>query len=127
MPNARKLGIRVFSSIPKVKLTNSLKETLTAVLTKRYDSVQKVMNLDKFHGDSLFADNGQFCALFNQEVYVEVFRLISTKIPDVRTLKMSNNFLNGFCWVEKYLKPMRSLSTIDVSNNRVSSIFKIKT
>ena len=119
MPDSRRLEIRVYSGIPKVEFTNSLKETLKNVLTKRYDAVHKFLNLEKLHGDPSFSD-GQFCALFNPQVCEEVFRLISENIPDLRALNLSNNYLNGFNRLAKYFKMMYSLAILDVSNNRVS-------
>lgn len=51
MPNGFRLMVRVYPGTPNVDMTPSIKEKIKVVMAKRYNAVNKALDLTKFHAD----------------------------------------------------------------------------
>lgn len=64
MPDGFKLIIRVNSGMPNIEINNTVKEKIKLTMAKRYNVVNKALDLTKFHNDPDLQE--YFCALLSK-------------------------------------------------------------
>lgn len=117
LPDGFKMQLRVRSSMPQVRIDETLKERMKLAMVKRYNGATKAMDLTKFHSDSDLTDI--FCGLFRPPIMAAVIDIISENIPDLEALNLNDNKIQMLDHMKVLATKLPQLKILYLGNNKV--------
>lgn len=117
MPDGFKLTIHVNTGSPHVEMTSELKEKMKLVMAKRYNAMNKALDLSKFHMDPDLQD--YFCGLSKPVVFLAAVQIISENIPELEALNLDDNKISVLIQVKGIERKMPNLKILRIGNNKV--------
>jgi len=122
LANGLKLTIIVkWSPAPNLPINDELKEKIKVVMSRRYDAVTKVLNLNQFHLDEQLCTD-YFTPLSRENVMQTVVEIISDHIPDVQVIDMSQNKIFSVNQMKPLAAKATSLKSLNLGNNKLTQI-----
>lgn len=118
LPDGFRLGIRVHSGSPNVDVNANMKEKMKLTMAKRYNAVNKALDLTRFHADPDLKD--LFCALFKPIILLSVMDIISENIPEIEAINLHENRIQVLSHLRKLDKKLPNLKILHLGNNKVS-------
>lgn len=122
LPNGFKLHLRVYPGFPNITMNEKVKEKMKLVMAKRYNAVNKALDLTKFHADPDLQEF--FCVLFKPIVLITVLDIIKENIPELEAINLGENRLSTFIAIKKLPNKIPNVKILHLGKNSVS-IFKI--
>lgn len=119
MPDGFKLSIHVNSGAPHVEMTPDLKEKMKLTMAKRYNAINKALDLSKFHMDPDLQD--WFCSLSKPVVFLATIQIIAENIPELEALNLHDNKITMLVNVKGIEKKMPNLKILHIGNNKVGA------
>lgn len=123
LPNGFKLHLRVNPGFPNVEVNQTVKEKIKLVMAKRYNAVNKSLDLSKFHSDPDLQDF--FCVLFKPVILVVVLDIIAENIPELEAINLFDNRLTSFNTIKKLSNKIPNVKILHIGKNNVSIIICI--
>ncbi|KAF7271883.1 hypothetical protein GWI33_015302 [Rhynchophorus ferrugineus] len=120
LPNGFKLIVKVHPGSPAVDITPQLKEKMKLVMAKRYNSLNKALDLTKFHADPDLKND--FCALFKPQILIAVLDIIGNEIPDLEALSLNDNRLMFLEGMKKSINKLNNVKIFHLRNNKLRDI-----
>lgn len=118
LPNGFKLHVRVYPGFPNIIMNDKIKEKIKLVMAKRYNAVNKALDLTKFHADPDLQDF--FCVLFKPIVLITVLDIIAENIPELEALNLGENRLATFMAIKKLTSKIPNVKILHIGKNNVS-------
>lgn len=118
MPDGFKLSIHVNTGSPHVEMTPELKEKMKLVMAKRYNAVNKALDLSKFHMDPDLQEF--FCGLCKPVVFLAAIQIISENIPELEALNLHDNKIAILMQVKGIQQKLPNLKVLHLGNNKVN-------
>lgn len=102
---------------PNVELTPALKEKMKLTMAKRYNAMNKALDLSKFHMDPDLQD--YFCGLSKPVVFLAAIHIISENIPELEALNLDDNKITIVMQVKGIERKLPNLKILRIGNNKV--------
>lgn len=118
LPNNFKLHIRVYPGFPNVDVNQTIKQKMKLVMAKRYNAVNKSLDLSKFHADPELQDH--FCVLFKPIIFIAILDIIAENIPELEAINLFENRLSTFNSIKKIQSKIPNLKILHIGKNNVS-------
>lgn len=118
LPNGFKLHLRVYPGFPSVDMNQAMKDKMKQVMAKRYNAVNKSLDLTKFHADPDLQDS--FCVLFKPIVFIAILDIIAENIPQLEAINLCDNRLNTFNSIKKLSNKIPNVTRLHIGKNNVS-------
>ncbi|CAK1542999.1 unnamed protein product [Leptosia nina] len=120
LPNGFKMILVVRNAVPRINITDDMKEKMKLAMAKRYNAATKALNLTKFHVDPELADI--FCALFRPVIMLAAIDIIAENIPDLEALNLNDNKIHGLEHLKILAVKFKNLKILYMGDNRITSI-----
>ncbi|XP_022114624.2 nuclear RNA export factor 1 [Pieris rapae] len=120
MPNGFKLVVIVRNAVPRINITDDMKEKMKLAMAKRYNPTTKALDLTKFHADPDLVD--VFCALFRPIIMLAAVDIIAENIPDLEALNLNDNKLHGLEHLKILATKFKNLKILYMGDNRIPSV-----
>ncbi|XP_073983229.1 nuclear RNA export factor 1-like isoform X2 [Rhodnius prolixus] len=117
-----KINLQVRSFNPLVEIGSKITETMTKVMSSRYNPYTKALDLSKFHLDTNFLSENIFCPLNKENVMLAVIGIIYESIPDLVALDLSNNKLSSLNCMKSMVEKVASLKILHIGQNKIRDI-----
>lgn len=101
------------------ELVVNVHENIAKILTKKYNTITKSLNLDSFHKDP---DLTEFCILSQPKILYFVLHL--SKQFQIQSLRLTNNDIHMLSPIES-IWGMKSLMSLDLRYNRIENISEL--
>lgn len=118
LPNGFKMIVKVRNGVPTVQLDEGVRERMKLVMAKRYDPVNRALNLAEFHNDPDLRDI--FVALFRPTMMIAAIDIIEQNIPDLVALNLDNNKIQSLEHFKCITNKIPNLKILHLANNKVS-------
>jgi len=123
MPDGFKLQISTERTTPpNMPLSEELIDKIKVVMSKRYDTETKALNLKSFHTDEAFAGESFYAPLWRTNVMNKVLTVIIDNIPELKAMDLSNNKLNSTSleFFSTFKNKAKDLSILYLADNKIS-------
>jgi len=123
MPDGFKLQISTERTTPpNMPLSEELVDKIKVVMSKRYDTNTKALNLKSFHTDEAFAGESFYAPLWRTNVMNKVLTVIIDNIPELKAMDLSNNKLNSTSleFFSTFKNKAKDLSILYLADNKIS-------
>lgn len=117
-----KLFIRVRPVTPLVEVDTKLSTAIKGVMSTRYNTELKALNLSKFHSDGLFVNQEIFCPLNRPNIMMAVLDIIGEIIPDLIALDLSENKLNVTEHMKLMVEKCPNVKMLHLGNNKLRDV-----
>lgn len=87
-------------------------------MAKRYNAVNKSLDLSKFHADPELQD--YFCVLFKPIIFIAVLDIIAENIPQLEAINLFENRLSTFNSIKKLSTKIPHVRILHIGKNNVS-------
>jgi len=122
MPDGFKLQISTERTTPpNMPLSEELVDKIKVVMSKRYDTNTKALNLKSFHTDEAFAGESFYAPLWRTNVMNKVLTVIIDNIPELKAMDLSNNKLNSTSleFFSTFKNKAKDLSILYLADNKI--------
>lgn len=106
---------------PQPHIDEELSTLIKDVMSKRYDTNQKLLDLSNFKNDQGFRERELFVPLSRANILSVVVKIIKENIPDLRLLDLSNNHISALEPLLSLSETCKLLKGINLQKNQVSS------
>jgi len=114
------------SPAPKHELNEEVRNKIKEIMSNRYNTIEKSLNLKSFHNDTLFVGEAAYVPLARSNVMNNVIRVIGEYIPDVRCIDLSENKLPSLDHFSLFEENTSNLEILNLSNNRLNDIRELE-
>ncbi|XKL64931.1 hypothetical protein PGB90_005017 [Kerria lacca] len=122
MRDGWKIQIKVTPHMPFVELNEPLKEKIKQVMSSKYDTLTRSLDLSRFHSNEEFLNNDLFVPLNRQNMLLAVFQIIAESVPNLYFLNLSDNKIfttEHFSVLKRHAAELKSL---DLSKNKIKDL-----
>lgn len=110
------------SALPLIEVTGDFVKKLELVMSKRYDSDSKFLNMANFSTEQDFLSVRLYVSLQRINICKEVVKIIIEHIPDVRSINLSNNKIQSLVPFKPLVDSCKNLKQLDLSYNNINNI-----
>jgi len=122
MPDGFQLQINIERSTPpNMPLTEELVDKIKVVMSKRYITEHRALNLKSFHTDEGFAGESFYAPLWRTNVMNKVLTVIMDNIPELKAIDLSNNKLNSTSleFFSTFRSKAKDLTILYLADNKI--------
>jgi len=123
MPDGFQLQINIERTTPpNMPITEELVDKIKVVMSKRYDTVHKALNLKSFHTDEGFAGESFYAPLWRTNVMNKVLMVIMDNIPELKAIDLSSNKLNSTSleFFSTFKSKAKDLTILYLADNKIA-------
>merc|ERR1719225_1877259 len=104
-------------------LSEELVDKIKVVMSKRYDTNTKALNLKSFHTDEAFAGESFYAPLWRSNVMNKVLTVITDHIPEIRAIDLSCNKLttDSMEFFSSFKSKLNNLTLLYLADNKITS------
>jgi len=120
LPDGATLTINVDRSTPpNMQITEEIVDKIKLVMSKRYNTESKALNLRTFHSDPDFAGESFYAPLWRSNIMLKVLEIIGENIPETTAIDLSDNKLLNLDHMHQLPTKAPNLNILHLAKNRL--------
>lgn len=120
LPDGATLTINVDRSTPpNMQITEEIVDKIKLVMSKRYNTESKALNLRTFHSDPEFAGESFYAPLWRSNIMLKVLEIIGENIPETTAIDLSDNKLLNLDHMHQLPSKAPGLNILHLAKNRL--------
>uniref|UniRef100_A0A1B6IB65 NTF2 domain-containing protein n=1 Tax=Homalodisca liturata TaxID=320908 RepID=A0A1B6IB65_9HEMI len=117
-----RLALIVRANIPQVDINDSMRALMKLAMASRYNTLNKALDLSKFHTDPVITKEDVFCPLNRTNVMTAAIQIIAESIPDLMALNLSENKLTAVDCLKILKTSTPNLKVLHIGKNNIRSM-----
>lgn len=113
------------SEIPTVTMDDDIIEALKLVMSQRYDTSLKHLNLSGFHEEPFLKQRSLFVPLYRVSVLSVAIKVVTENIPELVSLDLSNNKLSVLYPLAPLQSKCTGLLSLNLCRNKIRKITEL--